>query len=269
MLFRYLQEIETLNIQVFVTSHSPTITAKTRLGSLVVLNTEDGRILSTPLRNIALNEQQVLFLQRFLDVTKCQLFFSNSVILVEGISEALLMPSFARAMGDEYDLDRNAVEVVNIDGVAFEPFARLFNSERANERINVRCAILTDDDRTPSAEGAVEADGASVICGLCSALSATEKSGQCCRCFQAASCHSARSGRRPRAALIARPNIFGESPAVSGYTGSISGIWLNSSAVRIWSGWAICGSLPYQLISPEMNRVSPSGRLRFRLSAKA
>lgn len=153
VLFRYLQEIEEQNIQVFVTSHSPTITAKTRLESLVVLTTENGTIRSTPLRNIALNEQHILFLQRFLDVTKCQLFFANSVILVEGISEALLMPSFAKAMGIQYDLDRNAVEVVNVDGVAFESFARLFNSEEANERINVRCAILTDDDRALQAVG--------------------------------------------------------------------------------------------------------------------
>lgn len=153
VLFRYLQEIESRNIQVFLSSHSPTITAKTHLDSLIVLCDGEGCTLPTPVRSIDVSNEHKLFLQRFLDVTKCQLFFANSVVLVEGISEAILLPSFARSMGDEYDLDRNGVEVVSIGGVAFEPFARLFNSEQANKRVNARCAILTDDDRTPSSDG--------------------------------------------------------------------------------------------------------------------
>jgi putative ATP-dependent endonuclease of OLD family len=102
---------------------------------------------STPLRNIELSGIHKNYLQRFLDVTKSQLFFAKSVLLVEGISETLLMPSFAARLGEEYNLEKNAVETVNINGVAFEPFANLFNSEVAEKRINVRCAIITDDDR--------------------------------------------------------------------------------------------------------------------------
>ena len=153
VLFRYLQEIESQHVQVFLSSHSPTITAKTHLDSLIVLCDRGDSTLSTPVGNIDFEKDHKHFLQRFLDVTKCQLFFANSVVLVEGISEALLLPSFARAMGDEFDLDRNGVEVVNIGGVAFEPFARLFNAQQAHKRVNARCAILTDDDRTPSGDG--------------------------------------------------------------------------------------------------------------------
>lgn len=80
-------------------------------------------------------------------MTKSQLFFARGVILVEGISEALLMPRFASAMGNKFDLDRNGIEVVNIGGVAFEPFASLFNSKDASKRLSTPCSILTDDDR--------------------------------------------------------------------------------------------------------------------------
>jgi len=79
--------------------------------------------------------------------TKSQLFFAKGVILVEGISEALLLPVFADLMGKEYNLDRNGIEVINIGGVAFEPFAKLFNSECKENRLNVFCSIITDDDR--------------------------------------------------------------------------------------------------------------------------
>lgn len=158
VLFRYLEKIERQKIQVFISSHSPTITARTDLDSLVMLTPLPKGITSTPLRSLGLERKHKQYLERFLDVTKCQLFFADSVILVEGMSEALLLPCFARALGEDFDLDKNAVEVVNVGGVAFESFARLFNAENAAKRINVRCALITDDDRqdvSPSQENEI------------------------------------------------------------------------------------------------------------------
>lgn len=145
-LFKYIQSIESKKIQVFITSHSPTITAKGDIESLIVMSIGQGGLVSTPLHNLGLPVLGKSYLQRFLDVTKCQLFFARGVILVEGISEALLLPAFASALGDTLDLGKNAIEVVNIGGVAFEPFALLFNSPDAKRRLPVPCSILTDDD---------------------------------------------------------------------------------------------------------------------------
>ena len=165
VLFRYLQEIKLKGIQVFITSHSPTITAESKVDSLIVLTRTRDEILSQPLRSVELSPSQQDFLERFLDVTKCQLFFAKSVILVEGISEALLLPPFADLLGDAYHLGRNATEIVNIDGVAFEPFARLFNSPEAGKRINVRCALVTDDDRKNGTEVSSRAQNALQLAG--------------------------------------------------------------------------------------------------------
>jgi putative ATP-dependent endonuclease of the OLD family len=44
-------------------------------------------------------------------------------------------------------LDENAIEIVNIDGVAFEPFVKLFNAPEKEKRINIPCIVVTDDDR--------------------------------------------------------------------------------------------------------------------------
>jgi putative ATP-dependent endonuclease of the OLD family len=151
-LFAYLCSIEKRGVQVFITSHSPTITARSDLDALIAMAREGATVKATPIRNLGLSASSKKHLQRFLDVTKCQLFFARSVILVEGISEVLLMPLFAARLGEAYDLDKNAVEVVNIDGVAFEPFAALFNSVKPETRLNVRCAIITDDDRDEDAE---------------------------------------------------------------------------------------------------------------------
>jgi len=50
-------------------------------------------------------------------------------------------------VGEKYDLDKNGIELVNINGVAFESFARLYNSTQAGQRLPSRCAIITDNDK--------------------------------------------------------------------------------------------------------------------------
>lgn len=153
VLFRYLAEIQSDDVQVFITSHSPTITAKTQIESLIVLSRNGPQILSTPLADVDLSKDNRDHLHRFMDVTKSQLFFANGVVLVEGISEALLLPEIALILGPKYDLDKNGIEVINIAGVAFEPFAKLFNSDKPDKRFSVRCAVLTDDDSHTSQNG--------------------------------------------------------------------------------------------------------------------
>jgi len=146
VLFSYLKSYSS-DFQTFITSHSPTITAKTDLDSLLVVHkNEDSIIKSLALINSGLDPKQKKYLSKFLDVTKSQLFFAKGVIFVEGISEALLLPIFAKIMGDEYDLERNGIEVVNINGVAFSSFAHLYNNPDPLKNVGVRASILTDSD---------------------------------------------------------------------------------------------------------------------------
>lgn len=152
VLFRYFREMGQGEIQVFISSHSPTITAKTEIDSTIVLYRQDDRIRGLRLDRCPLDTDHKRYLERFLDVTKSQLFFAKGVLLVEGISETLLLPVFADIIGKDYSLEKNGIEVVNIGGTAFEPFARLFNSQEAERSLGVRCAIITDDDRDDGSE---------------------------------------------------------------------------------------------------------------------
>ena len=148
LFFSYLNGLATeKDFQIFVSSHSPTITAKADIDSINVLQQQDGNIFSLSLRNSGLDPVNKKFLHKFLDVTKSQLFFSNSVIFVEGISEALLLPIFSKKIGVNYDIEKAGVEVVNINGVAFEHFAKLYNSTPPEKNLRNRCAVITDDDR--------------------------------------------------------------------------------------------------------------------------
>lgn len=158
ILFNFLNEISKQEIQIFITSHSPTVTAKADINSLTVLQIKEREISSVSLRKFPLCDRERKYLGRFLDVTKSQLFFAKGVILVEGISEALLLPVFADILG--FNLDKSAIEIVNIGGTAFEPFGKLFNSADKETRLNLRCAIVTDDDSDASGETSPRATNA-------------------------------------------------------------------------------------------------------------
>ncbi|WP_371373350.1 ATP-dependent endonuclease [Sporomusa aerivorans] len=133
-------------IQLFITSHSPTLTSKAQINNVMVFHEDRaGNVAVTSLSNCPLLAEERADLKRYLDVTKSQLFFSKGIILVEGISEALLLPVLAKRLG--CPLDENAIEIVNIDGVAFEPFVKLFNAPEKEKRINIPCIVVTDDDR--------------------------------------------------------------------------------------------------------------------------
>jgi putative ATP-dependent endonuclease of OLD family len=148
LFFNYLNKLDKeQGFQLFVTSHSPTITAKAELKSVIVLQNQTNKVHSLSLQKSGLLPDNQTYLQKFLDVTKSQLFFANGVILVEGISEALLMKVFSRKVGETYDIEKSGIEIVNVNGVAFEHFAKLFNNEKVERNLKTRCALITDDDR--------------------------------------------------------------------------------------------------------------------------
>lgn len=150
LFFKYLNKLDTeQGFQIFISSHSPTITAKSDLKSVVVLQNQDNKVSALSLDKSGLSGDNRKYLHKFLDVTKSQLFFSNGVILVEGISESLLLPIFSKIMEEngKYDIESAGVELVNLNGVAFSHFANLFNNDDNDKNLKTRCSLITDDDR--------------------------------------------------------------------------------------------------------------------------
>lgn len=150
--FNYLNKLNDIGFQIFITSHSPTITAKADLDSLIVAQCQNNRVFTFSLLHSELSDINRKYLGKFLDVTKAQLFFANGVIFVEGISEALLLQKFSKSLGVEYDLEKMGVEIIIVNGVAFEHFGKLFNSNEENKRLNIRSVIITDDDRDQASD---------------------------------------------------------------------------------------------------------------------
>lgn len=128
-------------VQVFVTSHSPVLASRVDLDCISVLyRTTGGQLASHAIADVPLDRGGKQFIRRFLDVTRAQLFFGRGVILVEGLSEALLLPELAGLVGRP--LERYGVSVVNVQSTAFEPFAKLF----AAGALDIPAAVISDAD---------------------------------------------------------------------------------------------------------------------------
>jgi putative ATP-dependent endonuclease of OLD family len=115
---------------------------------------EGGRAFSLAEGQTELGSGDYRFLERFLDVTKANLFFAHGVIIVEGDAEALLLPTLARLLG--HDLTEHGVSVVNVGGTGLRRFSRIFQrSNAASPPVSIRVANLADIDVMPDCAPAI------------------------------------------------------------------------------------------------------------------
>jgi putative ATP-dependent endonuclease of OLD family len=93
-----------------------------------------------------LGKGDYLFLERFLDITKANLFFAQGIILVEGDAENILIPIIAYLLGKP--LTKYGVSVVNVQSTAFLRYSKIFK-RRLVEGMGVKIAVVTDNDIKP------------------------------------------------------------------------------------------------------------------------
>lgn len=166
-LYNFLKESNSSeNSQLFITTHSPTLTSKVPFSNLIVLDNdaytveeifndrESEKIIQDTSKTKPLLQDDINFkmkqLQRYVDVTKSQLFFAKSCLFVEGISEELLLSAFCNVEG--FNLEDYSIEMVNVGGISFYPFMFLFNSTDNKKKLPKKIAIVTDDDRFPKSK---------------------------------------------------------------------------------------------------------------------
>jgi len=140
-------------IQIIVTTHSPNLASAIRLDNLVMI--QDGKAFSLKSGKTKLEKSDYRFLERFLDVTKANLFFARGVVIVEGDGENILLPTLARLIG--FDFAEYGVSVVNVGHTGLRRFARIFQRSELERDgvINVPVACIADFDVMPNCAPAI------------------------------------------------------------------------------------------------------------------
>lgn len=144
------KESTTNGVQLVLTSHSPNLASKVKISDLVLCH--EGNVYPLGPQYSKLEETDYGFLERFLDVTKANLFFAQGVILVEGDAENILIPTLARILGK--DLSSHGVSIVNVGGLTFLRYSRIFQRKEGLPDLKMPISVVTDLDVKPENESA-------------------------------------------------------------------------------------------------------------------
>lgn len=152
---KFLGKLSTVQIQTFLTSHSAHIANTMEFAKVRYAQKSNDGVIYKNLNTFAqANPNNVDFIRKYLTLTKCDLFFADKAIFVEGASERLLLPDMiekcekSREFGHcKYPLSAQYYALIEIGGAyayKFIPFI---------EFLGVPCLILTDLDSVADRKG--------------------------------------------------------------------------------------------------------------------
>ncbi len=145
---KYLQEqAREKGVQIIITTHSPNLASAISLDNMVMI--QNGYGFSLAKDETELQPSDYRFLERFLDVTKANLFFARGVMIVEGDAENILLPTLARLIGR--DFTEYGISIVNVGGVGLRRYARIFQRRDITKagKLGIPVACVTDMDVMP------------------------------------------------------------------------------------------------------------------------
>lgn len=144
----YLKKTSSVGIQTLLSSHSAHI-ANTMPFSKIryAQKTANGVIYKNLNIFTQGNKDNVIFIQKYLTLTRCDLFFADKAILVEGASERIMLPDMIQKCSQEgmfssrkYELPAQYYSIIEVGGAyayLFIPFM---------EFLGIPCLIITDID---------------------------------------------------------------------------------------------------------------------------
>lgn len=105
-----------------------------------------------PLRknHTALAPDDYVFLEKFLDSTKANMFFAKGVLLVEGVAEVVLLPQIAELL--DRPLEDYGVSLVSVNGLSRKRYAKIYRSNPSvatSSHLPIKVACITDLDLWP------------------------------------------------------------------------------------------------------------------------
>jgi len=141
---------------ILLTTHSPNVASVAPLSNVVLLRAVPGEshTIGKSLRGVRLKKGEREDLERYIDVTRGELFFSKGVILVEGDAERFLLPTLAKLYDPAMDFDALGISVCSIAGTNFGPYVQLLGPAG----LDIPFVVLTDYDPTGQPVSQEDAD---------------------------------------------------------------------------------------------------------------
>lgn len=137
-------------IQCILTTHSPNLSSKADPSEVIMMN--GGRAWPFKPEETELGGGDYVYLRKFLDATKANVFYAKGILFVEGDAENILLPEIARLLGRP--LENYGVSIVKYDNSgSWKRFAKLFlrpgKDDDSGAWPSTRVCILRDLDLWP------------------------------------------------------------------------------------------------------------------------
>lgn len=145
-------EAEANSQQIILTTHSPLLASAVKLENIILI--KNGKAYPLSKSETSLDENDYIFLERYLDATKANLFFARNVMIVEGPGEALLLPTLSRLLNRDF-VDFG-VSLVDVRSTGLRRYSKIFqrknkdNSQYSDDWLNIKVACITDRDIMPN-----------------------------------------------------------------------------------------------------------------------
>lgn len=139
-------EAEKGNCQIIITTHSPLLASVVKLANIVIV--KSGNVYPLAENYTMLESDDYVFLEKYLDATKANLFFARSVIIVEGPGEALLLPTLAKLL--DCSFTDYGTSLVDVRSTGLRRYARIFQRKESQKELDIHVACITDRDVMPN-----------------------------------------------------------------------------------------------------------------------
>ena len=147
-LSNYLKKISEKEIQVIITTHSSHISSSENFKRIRFIHRRKNYIEYKNLSKFCNeNKENVEFIQKYLTLTKCDLFFADKIILVEGASERILIPDMIKKCNKngefenkKYNLNSQYYTILEVGGAHAHKFIPFIDF------LNIPTLIITDID---------------------------------------------------------------------------------------------------------------------------
>lgn len=144
------------NLQTFITTHSSHIVSQCDFEDIRYLKNSDGK---SELKNFHAelanrygdDKESFRFLEQFLTLNSCELFFASKVIFIEGITERMLLPHFIMQHDKANEIDEDYIPLSSQNITILEVGANAKAFRHFLDLLEIKTLIITDIDATKSA----------------------------------------------------------------------------------------------------------------------
>ena len=140
----FIESKKDWNVQIVITTHSSHIVSESEFSNIRYFADSQGKLEVKNLSDFQKSEDEnnIRFLRQYMSLKKCDMFFADKIIMIEGVVERLLLPIMMKKIGA--NLLSEYISIIEVGGAYAHKFKEFLKF------LNIKTLIITDIDSVDS-----------------------------------------------------------------------------------------------------------------------